>query len=550
MKSNILLVVFFLLLSANGNKLMACDNKLDTSVAPPFATNNYNDSFYTSILSAAEGIAQPFLLQQGYITFPGVTVVDTSLVYNGVKYLTSNVYYTPRTISRTGFYISSADYPYYGVTNFSSIWSKECPNIFYDTAQKLFHTSTDCIGYGIRVIAAVGGTSSANNAYLKFANAILKAKICHLAPLGHAPDSYEMAAAFATLQTTTVDGWQYVSGNGLFTDMNTYNHTLDNTLGTYIGGRKGGFALANAGDMLCFGDGPSSSSNGHTMVIAKSPIKLNAAGLKTFFPTLSSSKINAFIAKHNTYQVNIYDDCDHLHYNDTRAISKITGVGYGTILIVTDTLDDAPVGYFFTPSTSLTYTALDTSKTYAICVARYTDPSQLPISIASFSAAVLNKSVQLMWQTAMEKNTVQFVLQRSATSKSFTDIGIVKAVGYGENSYQFADSHPINGVNYYRIKSIDKDGSKSYSKIVDANFLANKYQLSIYPNPARETVTIKENHIAQIEIIDDKGKRLLAKSLLDATTPSVGLNNFMAGIYIVRIQTTDGKTSLATFIKE
>ena len=543
------LVAFLLLCFTNG-KVLAKGNLRDTTVIPPFATSSYNDSFYNSVLSAAAGIAQPFLLQQGYLTMPGVTVVDTSLIFNGKKYLTSNVYYTPRTTSRIGFYISSTDYPYYGVANFSSIWSKECPNIFYDTIQKLFHTSTDCIGFGIRVISAVGGTSSANNAYLKFANAILKAKICHLAAVGHAPDSYEMATSFATLPSTPINGWEYISGNGLFTDINTYNHTLDNTLGTYTGVRKGGFGLAKAGDILCFGDGPLSTNNGHTMIFADAPIKLSASGLKTFFTTLSSSKINSFIAKHTTYQVNVYDDCDNLHYNDSRTKSGITGIGYGTILIVTDTLDDAPIGYFFTPSTSLTYTALDTAKTYAICVARYTTASQLPVVIDAFSAEAINELVQLKWQTASESNTSKFIVQRSADAKNFADINTVSAIGNSANSYRFVDPHPLNGINYYRLMIVDNIGSSTYSKTVDANLSIKNIHFLIYPNPAKNIVTINGNHISSVQLIDNACKQLMNKSFLDATNPSINISRLHSGVYYLRIQITDGSTRKIGFVKE
>ena len=511
MTKQLLFLICLYLINIANNEVRASETESDTIVTPPFAANNYNDSFYSSVLSAAEGIAQPFLLQQGYLSMPGVSVVDTTLIFNGNKYLTSNVYYTPRTTSRTGFYISSTDYSYYGITNFSSIWSKECPNIFYDSTQRLFHSSTDCIGYGIRVIAAVGGTNSNDNAYLKFANAILKAKICHLAPIGHAPDSYEMATSFATLQTTTIPGWQYIAGNGLFSSIDTYNHTIDSKLGTYTGVRKGGFGLAQAGDILCFGDGPSSSSNGHTMIMTTAPTKLNAAGLKIFFTSLSSSKINTFLSKHTTYQVNVYDDCDHLHYNDSRAKSGITGIGYGTILIVTDTLDDAPVGYFFTPSTSLSYTTFDTAKTYAICVGRYTDPSQLPVSFESFTANTSNKDIQLKWQTALEKNTLLFTLQRSIDGKNFVRIGTVNASGNVGKSYAFVDQYPTSGINYYRILSTDINGSSFYSKIVTAILSNNNNHpvISIYPNPAKNSVTINGSHISLLKVIDNKGRILL-----------------------------------------
>ena len=547
MSRNFTLVAFFVVLSlitrANGNTISK-----DTTVAPPLVTTGYNDSFYNSVLEAAIGIAQPFLLQQGFFTMPGVKVVDTSLVYNGVTYPTSNLYYTPRTTGSTGFYISSSQYPSYGITGYNSIWPAECPNIFFDNTNT-FHSSTDCIGYGSRVVASVGGKNAANNAYLLFANAMLKAKICHLAAIGHAPDSYEMASSFATLQTTPAQGWEYISGNILFTLMNTYNHTLDKTLGTYTGVRKGGFGLSKAGDILCLGDGPLSSNNGHTMVMAINPIPLNATSLKTFFPSQSSTKINAFIKKNKVYQVNVYDDCDNLHYNDSRTSSGITGIGYGTILVVTDTADDAPLGYFFTSGNSLTYTALDSTKTYAICVARYTSPSQLPVKIAAINAIALNKTVEVNWQTVSEINVDEYVLERSTDGLGFSSIGTVKSFGKGENSYRFIDQSPSNKISYYRIKSIDNNGSSSYSKVISVQLSINNYQLSIYPNPSKDKITISGNHIVEVRLIDNSGRNLQLQSYKDASNPVIDINKLAVGVYYLRITTKDGVSKIINLIK-
>jgi len=548
MARNYTLVTFFVILSlitkANGNTV----STKDTIVAPPLVTTGYNDSFYNSVLEAAIGIAQPFLLQQGFFTMPGVTVVDTSLVYNGVTYPTSNLYYTPRTTGSTGFYISSSQYTSYGITGYGSIWPQECPNIFFDNTNT-FHSSTDCIGYGARVIASVGGKAASDNAYLLFANAMLKANICHIAPIGHAPDSYEMASSFATLQTTPAQGWEYISGNILSTLMNTYNHTLGKSLGNYTGVRKGGFGLSKAGDILCLGDGPLSTNNGHTMVMATGPIPLNATSFKTFFPKQSSTKINAFINKNKVYQVNVYDDCNNLHYNDTRAAMSITGIGYGTILVVTDTADDAPLGYFFSPGNSLTYTPLDSTKTYAICVARYTSPSQLPVKIAAINAVAQNKTVEVNWQTASEENVNEFVLERSSDGVEFSAIGTVKSLGKGENSYQLIDLSPLDGANYYRLRIINKDGNTSYSKVVNVQFSVNSNQLSVYPNPSKDKVTINGNHIVEVRLIDNSGRNLQLQFYNDASNPVIDINKLAVGVYYIRITTKDGGSKIVNIIK-
>jgi len=527
--------------------VIANRNFRDTTVIPPFATTNYNDSFYTSVLSSAMGIAQPFLLQQGYITMSGVTVSDTSLVYDGVKYPVSQAYNTNRTTGSDGFYISPTQYSYYGISNFKSIWKVESPNIFFDGTNNTFKTRVDCIGYGARVLAAVGGQTSSTNAFLLLANGILNAGISDFAAIGHVPDSYQMATSFATLGTTPISGWEYIAGNVLPADIQTYNLTFNKSLSTYTGVRKGGFSKAKAGDLFCFGDGPKSSASGHTMIMVHYPILLNATNMKSYFPKVTTTSINTLLSKNKVYQVDIFDDCNYRHFNDSRTID---GVGFGSVLVVADTADDAPMGYFFSPSSNLSYTPISTAKTYAICVARYTSPSQLPVILESFTAEGINNSIQIDWQTAQERNISQFILQHSINARVFEDIATMTANSNGANNYQFTDKYPINGVNYYRLQIIDKDGAVSFSKTISFQISINSSLFSIFPNPAKNIVTIRGNHISSVQVVDNLGRLFNSVRLQDATNPAIAVSHLPSGIYHLRIQTIDGKVSEVGFVKE
>jgi len=90
----------------------------------------------------------------------------------------------------------------------------------------------------------------------------------------------------------------------------------------------------------------------------------------------------------------------------------------------------------------------------------------LPVKLISFSAQQNNKTVLLNWQTANELNTSHFVIQHGNNGTSFIEIGTVNAEGSGASGYSFTDNNPANGINYYRLESVDKDGATSYSKVV------------------------------------------------------------------------------------
>ena len=174
----------------------------------------------------------------------------------------------------------------------------------------------------------------------------------------------------------------------------------------------------------------------------------------------------------------------------------------------------------------------------------------VPITLASFTAIANNKTIITTWHTSTELNTSYFIIQHSTDGSSFTDIGTVKAIGNGANGYQFTDNSPTNGINYYRLKSVDKDGAFTYSKVVSVQFTVNSNQLTVFPNPSKSSITISGNHIVSIQVVDNMGKIIKTQALKDATNPTLSISGLSAGIYHLCVQTTDGKVSVAELVKE
>lgn len=175
--------------------------------------------------------------------------------------------------------------------------------------------------------------------------------------------------------------------------------------------------------------------------------------------------------------------------------------------------------------------------------------NNLPVAISSFTAIASNKTIQTNWHTATELNISTFNVQRSNNGNSFKTIATVNAIGKGANGYQFTDQSPLTGTNFYRLQSIDKNGTTSYSKIVSAQ-LSGLYHVSIYPNPSRANITVNGSHIASVQVVDNLGKIISTQKLQDATNPSVNLSSLQAGSYRIRVQSTDGAINTVSFIKE
>lgn len=166
----------------------------------------------------------------------------------------------------------------------------------------------------------------------------------------------------------------------------------------------------------------------------------------------------------------------------------------------------------------------------------------LPVTLSSFTAVTDNKVIEIEWQTSTELNTSHFIIQHSTDGTSFTDIGNVKAIGSRANEYQFTDNNPANGTNYYRLQSVDKDGSSSYSKVVSVNF-GGKQAFSIVPNPARDFATIsfsKTVDKATIAVYDITGKAVITQSVSGTNAYKLNTQTLTNGVYVIKVNTTTG----------
>lgn len=166
----------------------------------------------------------------------------------------------------------------------------------------------------------------------------------------------------------------------------------------------------------------------------------------------------------------------------------------------------------------------------------------MPINIVNYQARQLKEGqIENDWITTNEQNTAVFNVQRSKDGVNFIGIGSVVARGDGANSYRFIDKSPANGVNFYRLQIIDKDGTASYSKVVSITFPIFTSPFSIYPNPAKDFATIhfsKAVEKATIAVYDITGKAVITQSL-NGSIKDYKLNTqtLPNGLYVVKVNT-------------
>ncbi|MEM7657903.1 MAG: T9SS type A sorting domain-containing protein, partial [Bacteroidota bacterium] len=120
----------------------------------------------------------------------------------------------------------------------------------------------------------------------------------------------------------------------------------------------------------------------------------------------------------------------------------------------------------------------------------------LPVEWVDFEVSQAGKEALLEWATAVEINSDFFEVQRSEDGLAFQPIGTEPAAGNTESlrSYRFTDQNLTvspTGRWYYRLKQVDLDGTFSFSTTQELRLQGGSISLSVGPNPASETLTIR-----------------------------------------------------------
>jgi hypothetical protein len=167
----------------------------------------------------------------------------------------------------------------------------------------------------------------------------------------------------------------------------------------------------------------------------------------------------------------------------------------------------------------------------------------LPMVLGVFTVTKNNNTALLQWTTLQETNTAEFIIERSTDGVTYEAIGNVAAAGNTtkESKYEFTDKQLANGINYYRIKTVDKDAKYGWSPVRSVNNTPTDFTISLQPNPVTKGVvyintTVNSN---RIELRDATG-RLVKTVNVKGTNNQLPVEGLNKGIYFVTIITDSG----------
>jgi uncharacterized protein (DUF2141 family) len=168
----------------------------------------------------------------------------------------------------------------------------------------------------------------------------------------------------------------------------------------------------------------------------------------------------------------------------------------------------------------------------------------LPVELSYFAAGREGEhAARLHWQTASEKNSARFEVERSPDGRAFEKLAEVAGQGSkaSPTDYTYLDdkltSSPNRHLTYYRLRQVDVDGSFSYSPVRVVQLTSSPiHQLTMYPNPAHAAVLIGEMAAgARVSVLDALGREVAGATANAGGTARLTLPaGLAAGMYVVR----------------
>jgi trimeric autotransporter adhesin len=177
----------------------------------------------------------------------------------------------------------------------------------------------------------------------------------------------------------------------------------------------------------------------------------------------------------------------------------------------------------------------------------------LPVKLNSFVVQKINTSAKITWSTDQEINSSHFVIERSTDGRTWNAIATVAAAGYSSTrtNYNTYDNMPMKGMNYYRLKQVDKDAKYEYSDIQKALFNST-YTAEVIPNPATNFINLfiakTGSQQATVQLLNANGKivysTLSAQSYLQIKTAGMS-----KGLYFVKVVDADNTTTIKVLVQ-
>ncbi len=181
--------------------------------------------------------------------------------------------------------------------------------------------------------------------------------------------------------------------------------------------------------------------------------------------------------------------------------------------------------------------------------------SSLPVELLTLEAYRKSADVILEWVTNKEINNDYFTVEHAAGSNEFEAVGEVDGAGTSDEAqyYQFTHHRAVRGLNYYRLRQVDFDGSVHYSPAIAVTIEVSDLFL-VRPSHAADKIHVEfydfyEKDI-ELSVFDLVGKKRMEDHLIAGRNAiTLSIDHLEAGHYFIRMKVLGVDYFTKRFIK-
>ena len=111
----------------------------------------------------------------------------------------------------------------------------------------------------------------------------------------------------------------------------------------------------------------------------------------------------------------------------------------------------------------------------------------LPLTFTDIRATQQGSNIAVEWKVSNQLNIANYEVEKAGDGISYSRVGVQNAIGIngGDASYNWVDINPLEGDNFYRIRSIGNSGEIKYSGIARLTIKSPRQGITVYPNPMK-----------------------------------------------------------------
>lgn len=169
----------------------------------------------------------------------------------------------------------------------------------------------------------------------------------------------------------------------------------------------------------------------------------------------------------------------------------------------------------------------------------------LPLNLLSFNGITEDKINKLNWVTDNEVNVSHFELEKSGDGINFEVLTNIPSYQLSSvrNYYNFNDVNPLPNITYYRLTTVDFDGTTYKSNVIALDNDTETQIGVLYPNPTNDiikyNITSAQSEKIEVKILDVVGKVVLRKEFdleIGNNSIPISLSELPNGTYTIQVK--------------